>query len=171
MFFSHCTCVTGSRTRRPVAERGHDAVLLAGQRAGSHRAGPGAVWTPRQRKHTQRGREATLLITLYQNITASGPRSSEVKENWIMLIYRSREMLSGLLGDAHLSQHSDFDSWPPAENCLGENQTAFLKSQVAEQKLSGLRVPGKAWMHGLDLSWFVFLVEQESLWRRSVCPD
>lgn len=52
--FSHSTCVTSNRTRRPVAERGHDTVLLAGQLTRSHRDGARAVRTPRQQKHTQR---------------------------------------------------------------------------------------------------------------------
>lgn len=114
LFFFHSTCVTCDRTRRPVAERGHDAVLLAGQLTRSHCAGPRAVRTSRQQKHTQRGCRVTPPGIIYTVAT----KQQQDQINCKMLISSGRLMVSGSVGDTHPSLLVSF----------------ILKSLTAEQK-------------------------------------
>lgn len=108
--FSHSTCVTSNRTRRPVAERGHDTVLLAGQLTRSHRAGARAVRTPRQQKHTHSAAGNSSHIH-QKNTTA---RSKEL--NYVDI---QQKIDAQWVGDTNPSLYTSY----------------ILKSLGAEQKL------------------------------------
>lgn len=162
-FCFHCTCITSNRTGSPVAERGHDTVLLAGQLTWSHCVGARAVWTPRQQKQTQQGCGVTQLGTLYTFTKTQRRVVWNLKDqiNWIILIFSSRFLLSGFLLTLapHTTQYLRRNRIHWQVTGLGKKQLSlkitggWTKTLFTPPTLFSLWIvwgPDKTWTQGLD---------------------